>query len=335
MSTQCQKLDILAMYGVPNMLDVIARKEKANLFSMLNPCFVLADSLNEIYNAGGFVVNIPKGLEDALKSGLAHLDKSNKNIGAFTPNIRLNGETGIRGQLTISEGVDSQAVTYSLSNLAMMAMLQGVLSKLDAIKEINEDILKGQENDRIGKIIGSFKAFKDLCALVDDASSDIVKIQGTTCYASMQVGLAQLLLQIDEERKKLEEMPCNHKQVFCRSLTSWGSVVKPKIYKKFAYNLQLYCRLLLLSDVLLLRIGKAEVIRQNHEVIDEYYSSLLKSGFREHMDFITNGHTAELDVINKFNQNCSNLFSAISQNGISLECTPDDIKLLKHKEHES
>lgn len=326
LSPVCQKQDILALYGVPSMLDEIAKKEKDNLFSMLTPSFVLADSLNEISHAGGFVVNIPKGMEDALRSGVAHLDKSSKDIGAFTPNIRINGETGIKGQLTISNGVDSQAVMHSLSNLAMMAMLQNVLSKLDDLEEKQNEILKGQENDRIGSIIGAYKAFKDL---VNNKDQDSIKTLGESCYKDIQEGLAQLNLQIEEERKKLANMPSTYWQVFIKSFFSTHTVLKPEIYEKFVYDIQLYCRLLLLSDVVALRIGKGDTIPKNHEVIEEYCSQHLSVKFQKHMKFLTNGHVAALDKINRFNQYCSSILIAISQNGISIECKPEDIKLLK------
>ncbi len=334
LSPVCQKQDILALYGVPSMLDEIAKKEKDNLFSMLTPGFVLADSLNEISHAGGFVVNIPKGMEDALRSGAAHLDKSSKDIGAFTPNIRINGETGIKGQLTISRGADNQAITRSLSNLAQMAMLQNVISKLDAIAEKQDEILKGQENDRIGTIIGSFKAFKDFYTLTKDANCDNIEIQGYMCYQNMQEGLAKFLLQIDEERKFLEKMPHNHWQVIKRSFTA-SSVVKPEKYKKFVYNIQTYCRLLLLTDVVSLCIGKGKAICHNHEVIRNYCSQNLNNDFREHMNFLMDGHTSEMDKIQRFNQSCLNALFEISQNDLSIECRPEDIKLLKNKEHES
>ena len=334
LSPQCQGQDILALYGIPSMVDDLVKKEKSNLFNVLNPCFVFADTLNEISHAGGFTVNIPKGMEEALRKGIANLDKSSKDIGAFTPNIRINGETGIKGQLTIRRGVDSQAITRSLSNFAQMAMLQNVISKLDAIAEKQDEILKGQENDRIGTIIGSFEAFKDFYTLTKDPNCDNLEIEGYTCYQNMQIGLAQLLHQIDEERKILEKMPHNHWQVFIRSLTS-RSVVKPEKYKKFVYNIQTYCRLLLLADVVLLCIGKGEAIRDNHKVIKKYCSKYLNNDFREHMNFLMDGHTSEIDKIQRFNQSCLNELFEISQNDLSIECRPEDIKLLKNKEYET
>lgn len=341
LSPQCQGQDILALYEIPSMVDDLVKKEKSNLFNVLNPCFVFADTLNEISHAGGFTVNIPKGMEEALRKGIANLDKSSKDIGAFTPNIRINGETGIKGQLTISRGVDSQAITHSLSNLAQMAMLQNVISKLDAIAEKQDEILKGQENDRIGTIIGSFKAFK-VFYTTKDANCDNLEKEGRACYQTMQIGLAQLLLQIDEERKFLEKMPHNHWQVIKRSLTA-RSVVKPEKYKKFVYNIQTYCRLLLLADVVLLCIGEGKAIRDNHKEIKKFCSQKLNNDFREHMNFLMDGHTSEMDEIQRFNQSCLNLesclnldaFFEISQNDLSIECRPEDIKLLKNKEYES
>ena len=126
---------------------------------MLDCGTIVADSLNKIAHSEGFFVEIPKGLRDALKSGKAALDKSSKNPGSFTPNIRIKGENGIQGQVTISKGCDTQAITQSIANLAMMSMVQSVLGQLDAIQEGIEDIKKGLENDRVASVTGAFKNF--------------------------------------------------------------------------------------------------------------------------------------------------------------------------------
>ena len=161
-AVQGKETDILSLYGVPSMLDKITQKEKSNLLNKLNCGAVLADSLNKLAHSDGFFVEIPKGLRQALEKGAATLDKSGNNPGSFTPNIRGKGNKGIQGQFTISKGTDSQAVTQSLSNLAMMSMVQSVLEKMEVIEAKLDDIKNGQKNDRIGKIIGSFKAFMDL-----------------------------------------------------------------------------------------------------------------------------------------------------------------------------
>ena len=94
------KEDILTLYGVPECLDRITEKEKLNLLNMLDCGAIAADSLNRIAHSEGFFVEIPKGLREALRTGKATLDKSGRNIGSYTPNIRIKGESGIKGQVT-------------------------------------------------------------------------------------------------------------------------------------------------------------------------------------------------------------------------------------------
>ena len=101
-------------------------------------------------------------MRDVLKSGKALFDISTKAPGNFTPNIRIVGKNGIQGQATIYEGTNPQSVTNGLANIAMMAMVQSVLAKMEIIDEKLDSIVQGQKNDRVGKIIGSFKTFMDL-----------------------------------------------------------------------------------------------------------------------------------------------------------------------------
>ena len=203
--------DILASYGVPEALDSIVKKEKSNILNMLDCGAVVADSINKISNSEEYFVEIPKRLREALKNGTAEFDKSGKNIGSFTPNIRIKGESGIKGQATISKGVDSQAITQSLANLAMMAMVQSVLEKLDAIEDKLGEIVQGQKNDRIGKILGAFKALMDLYPTFK--SEGELYEQANRTYTDMQEGLTQLHLQIEEARRKLSSAPSNYKEL--------------------------------------------------------------------------------------------------------------------------
>ena len=84
-----QKKDVLSFYGVPAMLDQIVKKEKAELLNNVNCGAVVMDSLNKLANSEGFFVEIPSGLREMLKTGKASFDKSSKNPGGFTPNIRI------------------------------------------------------------------------------------------------------------------------------------------------------------------------------------------------------------------------------------------------------
>lgn len=311
------------------MLDKITKKEKSNFLNMLNCGAIGADSINRIANAEGFIVEIPKGLRDALRTGQATLDKSSKNIGSFTPNIRLRGEYGIKGQVTISEGTDYQAITQSISNLAMMAMVQSVLEKLDVIESKVNDVIDGQKNDRVGTIIGSFKSFTDLYPTFK--SKEELDNAAILHYNDIQQGLAQLHLQIEQERKKLIDAPKNGLQIF------WKSICHPfrnnldlyrKYYSDFVYDLQLYNRLILLSDIILYLKGDPDIMERNHKTILEYCNLYLNKEFRNTMNFIMNKNIKELSNIDNYNKNLSKSLQNILQKEICIECKAEDVKLL-------
>lgn len=321
--------DILSLYNVPDMLDKITKKEKSNFLNMLNCGAIGADSINRIVNAEGFIVEIPKGLRDALRTGQATLYKSSKNIGSFTPNIRLRGENGIKGQITISEGTDYQAITQSISNLAMMAMVQSVLEKLDVIEGKVDDIIDGQKNDRVGTIIGSFKSFMDLYPTFK--SKEELDSAAILHYNDIQQGLAQLHLQLELERKKLIDAPKNGLQIF------WKSICHPfrsnldlyrKYYSDFVYDLQLYNRLILLSDIILYLKGDPDIMERNHKTILEYCNLYLNKEFRKTMNFIMNKNTKGLSNIDNYNKNLSKSLQNFLQKEICIECKAEDVKLL-------
>ena len=62
---------------------------------------VVVAELNRPAHSEDFLVEIPSGLREILRKGEAVFDKSVKNLGAFIPIIRIEGETGISVQATI------------------------------------------------------------------------------------------------------------------------------------------------------------------------------------------------------------------------------------------
>lgn len=145
----------------------------------------------------------------------------------------------------------------------MMAMVQSILEKLETIEEKIEDIKQGQKNDRVGTIIGYFKAFMDLYPTFK--SADEMNIAANSAYMGMQSGLSKLHLQIDEERKKLSGAPSNHFQTLLKSITnpfSNKAVYYQKCYEDYVYDIQLYNRLILLSDIILYLKGDNDAMRK-------------------------------------------------------------------------
>lgn len=327
-----KKKDILSYYGVPEMLDKIVLKEKQNILNKLNCGAVVFDAFNKISHSNDFLVEIPSGLREMLKTGKATFDKSQKNPGGFTPNIRINGESGIAGQASIVERADSQALTQSLSNLAMMAMVQSVLAKLDVIDEKLEEIKTAQKDDRVGAIVGYFKGFMDLYPTFK--SQEELNYAANAVYPNMQSELAKIHKHIARVREKLEKAP------FGKWQTLWQSVKHPfsnqaeiyqNAYAEYVYEIQLYNRLILLTDVILHLKGDDGAFKRNHQIMVDYCKDNMDCIFQKRMQFLMNGKSNEIDNIMAFNNNIELAIKGLPLNNMVIECNKDEIKYLNNK----
>ena len=327
--TQAKKKDILSFYGVPEMLDEIVEKEKITLLNSLSCGTVVMDSLNRLFHAEDFIVEIPSGLRKMLQNGKATFDKSMQNPGAFTPNIKIEGRYA--GQAFIVRKSDPLAVTQSMSNLAMMAMIQSVLSKLDVIENKIEEVEQGQKNDRIGQIIGSFKSFVDLFPSFK-TPEELVNAANAT-YLAMQGGMAQLHLQIDAERKKLDNAPKNFWQALWNGIRHPAyndAIVHQKNYEDFVYDVQLYNRLILLSDIVLHLKGDDKTMEKNHSVMSNYCNEWMDDKFKKGMEYLMHRKPIEISQILQYHKNIELALKGVSVDNLCLECKKDDVKYLNY-----
>ena len=333
---QASPKDILSLYGVPAILDQIVRKEKNTFLKNLSCWGVILDDLNKLTHNEDLFVDIPAELREMLKSGKATFDKSSKNPGGFTPNIRIKGEIGIKGQATIVQKVDKQKITQNMSNLAMLAIVQSIFERLDVIEEKLEDVKKGQTNDRIGSIIGYFKGFMDLYPTFK--SSEELNSAAIMAYLNMQGGLAKLHLQIEENRKKLDGAPGNNWQTF------WKSIIHPfrneakryqECYQDYVYDIQLYNRLILLSDVVLHLNGDNEAIERNHKIMIDYCEQYIDNSFKQKMEYLMANNTQGITNILDYNRNLSLALDGGLAKDIIIECKLADVKSLNREENES
>lgn len=330
-ASKTNKKDILAFYEVPMMLDRIIEKERIDLLNNLNCGTVILDSLNKLADANSFIVEIPDELSEMIKSGQAVFDKSGKNPGSFTPNIRIKGETGIKGQATIVQQTDPQAITQSLSNLAMMAMVQSILAKLDVIEKKLEDIKTGQKNDRIGEIIGSFKGFVDLYPTFK--TPEELNNAANNTYIRMQGSLAQLHLQIDEERKKLDNAPTNDWQAIWKGITHPHHNESERLqncYKDYVYNIQLYNRLILLTDIILYFKGDNKTFANNHKIMAEYCEQYIDDSFKKKMDYLMCQKTTDISNILEYNKRFQQVLEDVKISNFKIECKQEDVKYLNN-----
>ena len=334
---QASEKDILSFYEkIPAMFDQIIEEEKNNFLNSLSSGAIILDSLNKLSNIEEFTIEIPSELREMFKSGEAMFDKSSKNPNSFTPNIRVKGKNGIKGQITIDKNINNQAIIQTMSNLAMFMMLQSILKKLDVIEGKIEDVKKGQENDRVGSIIGCFKGFIDLYPTFK--SIEELNNAATTTYMKMQDALAQLHLQIEENRKKLDGAPTNDWQAIWVSITTFPNLFSSEIEKKYEkyyqdyiYSIQLYNRLILLSDVVLfLKLNgndeAIEAIKKNHKTMMDYCEHHIDDTFKQNMEYLMGGETQGITDILNYNKNFSLGLADILNKDLKIECKQIDVK---------
>lgn len=324
-----EEKDILSYYGIPGFMDEIVKRNKTDMLNCLTCAAGTVDALNQASHAEGFFVHIPEGMRKLMNEGKAHFDKSNKNPGEFSPNIRINGSKNIDGQATIYKGYDSQKITGSLSNLAMMAMMQGVMAKLDDIGEMTQDLLQGQHDDRVSKITGAFKSFSDLYFTF--TSDDELKIQANEAYSKMQEGLNALHNELDQKRKKLLHAPKNNLQVVLSALIPFKNESKKyqKIYKEFLYDLRLYSRLIIMSDIILgCKGATADVIIRNHKPFNDYCKDKLSQSFLSNISFLMHQEDTGLNGILNYNESVNKGIEQLKNSPLIIECNNKDVKLL-------
>jgi len=330
-----EEKDILSYFGISGLMDEIVKRNKTDMLNCLACAAGTVDALNQASHAEGFFVHIPEGMRKLINEGKAHFDKSNKNPGEFSPNIRINGSKTIDGQATIYKDIDSQKLTGSISNLAMMAMMQGVMVKLDDIGEMTQDLLQGQHDDRVSKILGAFKSFSDLYFTF---TSDLeLQIQAGNANNQIRVGLEALLHEIDAKRKKLLQAPKNNFEVIKSALLNspFKNIPKKyqKIYEEFLYDLRLYCRLIIMSDIVLgCKGATAAVIIRNHQPFNEYCNDKLSQSFQKDISFLMDEEDTGLNGILNFNASINKGIEQLKSSPLKIECDNKDVKLLNISE---
>ena len=324
-----EEKDILSYYGIPGFMDEIVKRNKTEMLNCLACAAGTVDALNQASHAEGFFVHIPEGMRKLINEGKAHFDKSNKNPGEFSPNIRINGSKTIDGQATIYKDLDSQKLTGSISNLAMMAMMQGVMVKLDDIGEMTQDLLQGQHDDRVSKITGAFKSFSDLYFTF--TSDDELKFQANNAYSKMQEGLNALHYELDKKRRKLLHAPKNNFQVTLYALTPIINMSKKyqKLYNEFLYDLRLYSRLIIMSDIVLgCKGATADVIIRNHKPFNDYCNDKLSQSFQKDISFLMDEEDTGLNGILNFNASINKGIEQLKSSPLKIEYDNKDVKLI-------
>lgn len=321
--------DILHYYGVPMLIDKVVEKERISFLDSLGISAGIASEIKSLSPDGRFSVEIPLELREAFKTGDATFINSTKTPGHFTPNIKINGKDGIGGQITLSED-KIQVNEANLANIAVMAMVQSVLGKMEAIESKIDDIVQGQMNDRIGMVVGTFKGFADLYPTFK--TQEELVANSNQAYQTMQSGLAQIHLDIDRDFDILKYAPGNFWQVVKNAIIHFrrnDAEYYQNIYRRLMYKLQIYQRLLLLSDAVLLLKGDKHSCQQNHKVMFDFCNDKLNKLFEKKMDFLTNHHSSEIKRVNANNTNYNKILDELDKVPITIEYKKEDLEKIK------
>ena len=153
-------------------------------------------------------------------------------------------------------------------------------------------------------------------------------------YMGMQSGLSKLHLQIDAERKKLNKAPSSHFQTLLQSITnplSNKAEYYQKCYEDYVYDIQLYNRLILLSDIILYLKGDNDAMRKNHDIMVKYCNQYIDDKFIKQMNYLTNKKTVGISNILEYNKNLDIALKGLHINDIRIECKQNDVKYLNLK----
>lgn len=330
-TTLCNKLyhsnDMLIYYGIPGFIDEISKINRKNILNNLSCSAIIFDALNQTSNTEEFVIEIPTQLRQLINEGKAQFDDSNKKPGYYTPNIRIKGQKGIKGQIYLTKQNNLEKFTGALSSLAMMAMVQDAMLKLNQVCESTKDILKGQLNDRISNVIGPYKAFIDMYKYFK--TDEEMRYSANNVYINMQQGLSAIHLDLNEKMRKLADVPQNNFQVFYKEIfRTFDNKIEyyRQIYSDFIYEIKLYMRLIILSDIILGCKGlDAKAIYNNHKPFSYYCKDNLTPKFLKNMKFLTNTDDPGLQEILNFNASITEGTILLEQSSIDIECSKKEI----------
>lgn len=326
-----QSNDLLVYYGIPEFIDNVSKCNRTSIMNNLECGAVILNALNQMSNSQEFVVEIPKDLRQLINEGKAFFDDSHKSPGNYTPNIRINGEKGIKGQAYITKNSNFEKITGAISSLAMMAMIQSVMIKLDNVCEFIQDVLKGQQYDRISKVIGSFKSFVNIYPYFK--TEEEMQHFANVVNLEMQEGLSAIHQSLNDKINKLSKAPKNNFQVFYREVFSITNLINKyrEIYKQFIYEMRLYTRLIILSDIILGCKGlPPEVISKNHKSFNDYCKDNLTSEFLSNIEFLVGTNDTGLQEIIDFNKSMTLGINQLGQSPMTIECNQNEVKYLNN-----
>lgn len=302
--SQSRENDVFSDFSLPSLIKPMIREKVSGFFKRFCDVIMFGGFANKL-DISKLEVIIPPQFQEALKNGFYNLGNKANGMG-FTPNIYdQNGK--LVGQAFIRENVNPVAVGDFLTNIAAYGMLQQISGQIEEVKENQRIMLEGQRTDRLGYIIGSYRAY--LVAYPTFQSETERRIASFNVYNAMSQGIHQIHFELDTLAKDLKEAPDTAWDHFLQAVSHpFTNVAEKKetAYNYLVYGMYKYYNMLKLSDIILLERGADEqVIANNHKGIEAFCLRVFDENMDAKVKYLTGGETKDyLDIQN-------NIFSYI------------------------
>lgn len=329
--------NVFTDFSLPFFNQELLKDEKNNFLRILCRSAIEADVIVQGLNVVKLEVIIPEALRNAMASGKAHFDKSNKIKGDYAPSIRMNDGSGIKGNVTLRPEFDPSAISGCLANLSYMMMLEKVIDNLETIDSKLDNLLIGQKSDRFSKVIGPFISYYS--RLSEYKSEEEKRNAANTALINMQQGLVSIHNVLEAtDYQELLKAPKNGWQAFINELIhnrlhkKRKTFVYRKMYAQFVYDLTLYYKFILLKDVLQLTIGDSmsTIEKYNHVPFEELCKRLSSKDFLKKMELANERKVNELQLLSEHSHD-DRILLAQPASKIIIPLDEKDIQLIQQE----
>lgn len=318
-------------FSLPSLIRPIMSDKTESIIKMFFDTIHLA-SIYEKLNQNEYILKFTEEVEAGLRTGKYTLD-IRKDGSGFTPTAREENGLFV-GQGVVKKGIDNSALSQVMSNYAMYAMLQKISTQLEEIDQKVDIIREGQATDRVGNIIGAFRAY--VIAYPTFLNEQEKRNASFEVYKTISQGLHQVHFELDTIAKYLDKAPTSYADIGLQWLNLFNYVVdkKERMYHTLVYGLYKYYNMIKLSDIILLDRGANEnVISRNHEAIESFCTRVLNKELDEKAKFLTGGNIKEyLDIQNniyEYNDHIQKALIPAYNTALNLEIKVDSATINK------
>ena len=222
--------DVYSDFSLPSLIRPIMSDKTESIIKMFFDTIHLA-SIYEKLNQNEYILKFTEEVEAGLRTGKYTLD-IRKDGSGFTPTAREENGLFV-GQGVVKKGIDNSALSQVMSNYAMYAMLQKISTQLEEIDQKVDIIREGQATDRVGNIIGAFRAY--VIAYPTFLNEQEKRNASFEVYKTISQGLHQVHFELDTIAKYLDKAPTSYADIGLQWLNLFNYVVdkKERMYHTF------------------------------------------------------------------------------------------------------